>query len=84
MNKPYRIRTVKLIPIGHSRVIRLPKAVLDKYGWNDRLILEEYDECVVLRGKEAQKLTWEETARAMSAESEEWSNFDVATSDGVD
>ena len=32
MNKSSRIREVKLILIGNSRGIRLPKKLLDKYG----------------------------------------------------
>ena len=84
MNKSSRIREVKLIPIGNSRGIRLPKALLDKYGWSDRLTLEEWEDCVILRGKEAHKLSWEETSRAMAAETEDWSDFDVAIAEGVD
>ena len=80
---PY-MREVKLIPIGNSKGIRLPKALLDKYGWNDRLMLEELEESVVLRGKETHNLSWEETYRAMAAESEDWSDFDAAIADGVD
>lgn len=84
MNKPARIREVKLIPIGNSRGIRLPKALLDKYGWSDRLTLEEREESVVLRGKKTHKLSWEDTSRAMAAEEEDWGDFDVAIADGVD
>ena len=84
MNKSSCIREVKLIPIGNSRGIRLPKALLDKYGWSDRLMLEEMEESVVLRGKETHNLSWEETYRAMAAESEDWRDFDVTIADGVD
>ncbi len=84
MNKSSCIREVKLIPIGNSRGIRLPKTLLDKYGWSDRLTLEELEEGVVLRGKETQNLSWEETSRAMAEESEDWSDLDVAIADGVD
>ena len=84
MNKSSRIREVKLIPIGNSKGIRLPKKLLDKYGWSDRLTLEEVEECVVLRGKETHNLSWEETSRAMAAESEDWNDFDIAIADGVD
>ena len=76
-------REVKLIPIGNSKGIRLPKTLLDKYGWSDRLTLEELEESVVLRGKETQNLSWEETYRAMAEESEDWSDFDVAIADGL-
>ena len=84
MNKSSCIREVKLIPIGNSRGIRIPKALLDKYGWSGSLTLEEMEESVVLRGKETHNLSWEETSRAMAAESEDWSDFDVTIADGVD
>ena len=47
-------------------------------------MLEERVESVVLRGKETNYLSWEETYRAMAAESEDWSDFAVAIADGVD
>ena len=84
MDQSPHTREVKLIAIGNSRGIRLPKELLDKYGWDDRLELEELEEGVVLRGKETHRLSWEETYRAMAAESEDWSEFDVAMADGVD
>ena len=84
MNQAPYTREVKLIPIGNSQGIRLPKALLDKYGWNDRLVLEELEESVVLRGEKTHNLSWEETSRAMAAESEDWSDFDIAIADGVD
>lgn len=77
-------REVKLIAIGNSRGIRLPKELLDKYGWGERLVLEELEEGIVLRGNETSHLSWEETYRAMAAESEDWSDLDIATGDGVD
>ena len=83
MEKSSNAREVKLIPIGNSKGIRLPKTLLDKYGWSDRLTLEELEESVVLRGKETQNLSWEETYRAMAEESEDWSDFDIAIADGL-
>ena len=76
-------REVKLIPIGNSQGIRLPKALLDKYGWSGRLVLEELAEGVVLRGKDTRTLSWEDTYREMAAASEDWSDFDVASADGL-
>ena len=34
--------------------------------------------------EETRQLSWEETYRAMAAESEDWSEFDVTVGDGVD
>ena len=79
-----RTRQVKVIAIGNSRGIQLPKELWDKYGWGDRLVLEEFDKGIALRGKETHRRSWEETSRAMAAESEDWSDFDVALADGVE
>ena len=84
MEQSSHTREVKLIPIGNSKGIRLPKALLDKYGWSDRLTLEEMEESVVLRGEKTHNLSWEETYRAMATESEDWSDFDIAIADGLD
>ena len=84
MDQSSYAREVKLVPIGNSKGIRLPKALLDKYGWSDRLMLEEMEESVVLRGEKTRHLSWEETYRAMAAESEDWSDLDVAVADGLD
>ena len=83
MKKPSHTREVKLIPIGNSKGIRLPKTLLDKYGWSDCLTLEELEESVVLRGKETHNLSWEETYRAMASEAEDWSDFDIAIAEGL-
>ena len=79
-----RAREVKLVPIGNSKGIRLPKQLLDKYGWSDRLVLEEMEESVVLHSEKTNNLSWEETYRAMAAESEDWSDFDITIADGLD
>ncbi len=84
MEQSSHTREVKIISIGNSKGIRLPKTLLDKYGWTDRLILEEMEESVVLRGEKTHNLSWEETYRAMAAESEDWSDFDIAIADGLD
>lgn len=84
MDRSARVREVKLVPIGNSGGIRFSKALLDKYGWSDYLTLEEMEEGVVLRGGETHKLSWEETYRAMAAESEDWGDFDVAIAYSVD
>ena len=84
MSDSTRTREVKLIAIGNSRGIRLPKSLIDKYGWDDRLVLEEAEDSIVLRGIDTHKLSWEETYRAMSAEAEDWSDMDITLSDGID
>ena len=84
MEKNIRRKTVKIVPIGNSQGIRLPKEVLRKYGFVDSLILEETSSGLFLRKKENNKLSWEETYKAMSEEQEDWSDFDITVADGLE
>ncbi len=84
MGKMAGIRDVKLISIGNSKGIRLPKALLQKYGWSDSLVLEESDGGVYLYSKEKNKLSWQDSYRAMAAEEEDWSDLDATVADGLD
>jgi len=51
----------------------------------DTVIMEERSDGILLRplGTAAPKLSWEETARAMAAERENWTAWDVAVADGL-
>lgn len=75
---------VKLIAIGDSRVIRLPRALLEKYGWGDSLVLEETEHGVLLSGTKIEQLSWKETYRAMAADNEDWTDLGVTVADGLD
>lgn len=77
-------RDIKLIDIGNSKGIRLPKVLLQKYGWGDSLVLEETEEGIFLYSNEKNKLSWQETYRAMAADREDWSDLDTTVSDGLD
>ncbi|WP_446010144.1 AbrB/MazE/SpoVT family DNA-binding domain-containing protein [Candidatus Electrothrix sp.] len=84
MGKNLRKKTVKIVPIGNSQGIRLPKEVLRKYGFVDSLILEETGTGLLLRKQENNKLSWEETYKAISEEQEDWSDFNVTVADGLE
>lgn len=84
MEKTTATTNVKLIAIGNSRGIRLPKALLRKYGWSDSLVLREMDEGIFLSGGQMDKLSWQDTYRAMAAAGEDWSDFDTTLTDGLD
>ncbi len=77
------IRDVKLISIGNSKGIRIPKILLQKYGWEDSLVLEETEEGVFLYSREKNKLSWKETYRAVAADNEDWSDLDATLADGL-
>ena len=84
MRKMAVTRDIKLISIGNSKGVRLPKVLLQKYGWSDSLVLEETEEGVFLYSKQKNKLSWKETYRAMAAEKEDWSDLDATVGDGVE
>lgn len=79
-----RVRNLKIIRIGNSRGIRLPKSLLDRYGFAEVALAEETDQGILLRARHEEKLSWEETYRSMSEEAEEWHDFDIAMADGLD
>jgi len=84
MEKQHRSQDAKLIPIGNSKGVRIPKALILKYGLNDSLSLVETDQGLLLRNKEESKLSWEATYRAMADDKENWDDFDVTLLDGME
>ncbi len=84
MEKQTRTKDIKLIPIGNSKGIRLPKKILQKYGFSESVVLEEKEEGVLLHRKEDKRLTWEETFKSMSEERENWNDFGVTLMDGLE
>ena len=77
---------LKVCRIGNSRGIRLPAALLRKYHITDTVVAEEKSDEIVLRRGRARrpKLSWEETAKAMAAAKEDWSEWDSTSADGLD
>jgi antitoxin MazE len=87
MERKLRVREtkdVKLVAIGNSKGVRLPRGTLMKYGFVDSLVLEETDQGIFLRRKEKEKLSWKETAQEMAREVEDWSDLDVTVADGLE
>ncbi len=84
MEKQSRARDAKLISIGNSKGVRIPKTLLQKYGLKDSLLIEETDRGLLLRNKEQGKLSWEETYQAAAKEKEQWDNFDTTLLDGLE
>lgn len=77
-------RDVKLITIGNSKGVRIPKELRRKYGWSEELVLEECENGIMLYARDTDKLSWEDTYRAMATADEDWDDFDVASADGLD
>jgi antitoxin MazE len=77
---------VKVVRIGNSRGVRIPADVLRRYDVGETLVLNETQDGILLCPKPqmGQKLSWAETARAMAAEEEDWSAWEVTASDGIE
>ncbi|HVS26969.1 MAG TPA: AbrB/MazE/SpoVT family DNA-binding domain-containing protein [Burkholderiales bacterium] len=83
MQKLSRNVELKIVPIGNSRGVRLPKTIIDKYAIKDSVVLEERQEGLLLRSKTDKRLSWEETFKEMAHEHEDWSDLDVTLTDGL-
>ena len=77
------IREIKLVPVGNSRGLRLPRELLRKYSIADTLLVEERPEGILLRGNRLDKVSLEQTFIEMAAVQEDWSDMDVVRSDGL-
>ena len=73
-----------MVPIGNSKGVRIPKALLQKYGLKNSLLIEETDKGLLLRNKEESKLSWENTYKTMANEKENWDDFDATLLDGLE
>lgn len=76
---------LKVARIGNSRGVRLPAATLARYRIGEELIMEERSEGILLRppGRSVPKLSWAEPASALAAESEDWTDWQAAETDGL-
>jgi antitoxin MazE len=84
MQKTTRSRDIKIVPVGNSLGVRLPKVLLQKYGFTDSLVLEETPRGLLLRKKQEEKLSLADTYKAMAKEQEDWSDLDATLLDGLD
>ena len=75
----------KLVSIGNSKGVRLPKKLIERYHLQENLTLEELDEGILIKADKPQdKLSWEETFKEMAQETEDWSDLNILSSDGIE
>ena len=81
-----KVFELALARIGNSRGIRLPADLIRRHGFEGGILVEETENAIVLKSKVApsKKLSWEETAREMLKQTEDWSNWDTTLSDGLE
>ena len=76
--------SLKVVPIGNSRGVRLPRELLTRYHIGETVVLEVREEGLLLKGSGDDRLSWEETYRQAAREREDWSDLDGTLLDGID
>jgi antitoxin MazE len=61
----------KIVPIGNSRGIRLPKTVIDQYALEGEVELEMKKDHIVVRASRRPREGWEEAFARMAAEGDD-------------
>jgi antitoxin MazE len=59
----------KLVKIGNSRGVRLPKAIIEQVGLDEAIELRVEKDRVVITAAKAPRSGWAEAARQLAAES---------------
>jgi antitoxin MazE len=75
---------LKVVAVGNSRGVRLPKEIIERYAIEDTIVLEVHEEALVFRNEHDQRLSWEDTFKDMAREREDWSDLDAPVADGLD
>lgn len=60
--KPIKI---KIIQIGNSKGIRLPKSLIEQYGMKDEVVLETKKDAIVIRPAANPRANWEQAFEKM-------------------
>ena len=64
---------IKLIQVGNSKGIRLPKKLISKYKLDTGISIIEKDDGILIKPLiEDDKLSWEQTYKSMAEEKEDW------------
>ena len=75
---------IKLIQVGNSKGIRLPKKLISKYKLDIGISLIEKNDGILIKPKiEDNKLSWEQTYKSMAEEKEDWKDLDITSGDGL-
>ncbi len=69
------IKTLKLVRIGNSRGVRIPREFIESYHFGDEVVCEQKPEGILLKNPSNIKLSMEDTFKSMAQENEDWSDF---------
>ncbi len=71
------MKAAKIVQIGNSRGIRIPKELLLKYNFKEEVVLKEHPEGVLIKACKTPKLSWEETYKEIAKSKEDWSEWEA-------
>ncbi len=69
------IKETQLVRMGDAMGVRIPETLVDKYGLQDEVVLEEREEGLLIHARRQTSLSWKETYRQMAAAKENWSDW---------
>ncbi len=73
------MKAAKIVQIGNSGGIRIPKELLLKYDFKEEVVLKEHPEAVLIKARKTPKLSWEDTYKEMAKSKEDWSEWEVVS-----
>ena len=65
----------KIVRVGNSKGIRLPKRLLVKYGLGESVIITELGNGILIEGKDDNRPSWEDTYKEIASSDEDWSDW---------
>jgi antitoxin MazE len=68
-------KEVKIIQVGNSKGVRLPKSLLVKYGLHEVVLIQETEEGILIKSGDNSKLSWEDTFSEIASSGEDWSDW---------
>lgn len=78
------ITVTKLARIGNSKGVRIPAPLVAKYHLEEGVTLEEHQGGLLIKSSSNKaKLSWEETAKAMVTDDEDWTAWE-SMKDGLE
>ena len=66
------VMLTKIVPIGNSRGIRIPKAMLDHCGFGNEVALEAADGSLILRPVNTPRAGWDEAFAKMATNGDDF------------
>lgn len=77
-------RQLKVVRIGNSRGVRIPRQLLSKYRIQETVVVEERSDGLLLHGSNDGRLSWEDTYKQAAKDVDGWSDLDATVGDGID